>query len=453
MPVFNCSAPGNCFTGYERLRRGILSGLAHGKSFAILGGRRCGKTSLLLQLEKDLQNEPAGPFNLQPRFLDIQALGQVTPARLFKAVFKRIAPGVKTLPNYEPGDEYEDFLEQLDEIQPQLKKEHGNDWLVVLLVDELDAAISSLPNDQFFQNLRNLLMVSRYNRHFRLVATGVREMGRLISSGSSPLNNLSHQYLRPLEKSERNELVRKGFPDGLPDPLKEKLEDLCGGHPYVWQGLLEKLETTEEPAPAGLSTATVERAGQEFLREHKDFRRWLDGFTACEREVYRLLARAPSGQLRLHDLQRGLSHEVRADLEEALTTLGFHCLIDDSNPDQPTVSGNLFRNWFLQQTHTEARSATSPQSPGAPTRRQLVDELLGTPSEAPHHPLDEVSLPELKPHDVLQERYEVRRLLGRGGNGAVFAVTCDGNGFRVKLIMSDQVLNNINRAISRELPV
>lgn len=285
MPVFNCSAPGNCFTGYERLRRSILSGLAHGKSYAILGGRRCGKSSLLLQLEKDLQGEPRGAFNLQPRFLDIQALGQVTPERLFKAMLKRIAPGLETPPSLEPGNEYEAFLEQLDEIQPQLRKEHGNDWLMILLVDELDAAIASLPNDQFFQNLRNLLMVSRYNRHFRLVASGVREMGRLISSGSSPLNNLSHQYLRPLEKSERNELVRKGFPGGLPDPLMEKLEDLCGGHPYVWQGLLEKLESAWEVSPNECSPATVERAGHEFLREHKDFRRWLDGFTAGEREV------------------------------------------------------------------------------------------------------------------------------------------------------------------------
>ena len=395
------------------MRRGIMTGLAHGKSFAILGGRRCGKTSLLLQLEKDLRGEHGGSFNFQPRFLDIQALGRVTPEKLFKAIFKLIAPGVRIQPPYAPGEEYDCFLAQLDETQEELRRRHGSDWLLVLLVDELDSAIASLPDDHFFQNLRNLLMVSSYHRHFRLVATGVKEMGRLISSGSSPLNNLSHIYLRPLEKQERMDLVRKGYPDGLPEPVVFQLESLCGGHPYLWQGLLEKLEEIGD-----LSCAPVDLAAQHFLREHKDFRRWLDGFSATEKEVYRTLALSPASAASIQSLQQQLPAAMTIDVEDSITPLGFHCLIDESNPDLPVVSGNLFRNWFLQQTGATA----SPRAPApTPTRRMLLDELFSTPAEPSTSHFLTQSILDLQPGDLLQERYEIRRLLGQGGNGLVFA--------------------------------
>jgi len=52
---YDCSNPGNRFTGYEAARSRIEKGIKNGSSYAILGGGRCGKTSLLLRLEKDLQ--------------------------------------------------------------------------------------------------------------------------------------------------------------------------------------------------------------------------------------------------------------------------------------------------------------------------------------------------------------------------------------------------------------
>ena len=52
---------------------------------------------------------------------------------------------------------------------PFLKEVYGPRWLVLLLIDELDAAVDKLRDDQFFQNLRNLLMEG-YPARFRLVA-------------------------------------------------------------------------------------------------------------------------------------------------------------------------------------------------------------------------------------------------------------------------------------------
>src|SRR5215468_2129037 len=40
--------------------------------YAITGGRRCGKTSLLLQIAKDLEAQTGGTLQFLPRFLDLQ---------------------------------------------------------------------------------------------------------------------------------------------------------------------------------------------------------------------------------------------------------------------------------------------------------------------------------------------------------------------------------------------
>ena len=59
---YNCTAPGSLFVGYEQERGQIMQGFRDGNSYAILGGRRCGKTSLLLQLVRDLQSNGLQPF-------------------------------------------------------------------------------------------------------------------------------------------------------------------------------------------------------------------------------------------------------------------------------------------------------------------------------------------------------------------------------------------------------
>lgn len=68
---YNCTEPGHLFVGYEEVRRQLMQGFRNGYSYALLGGRRCGKTSLLLQLVQDLQVNGLRPFQPLPRFLDI----------------------------------------------------------------------------------------------------------------------------------------------------------------------------------------------------------------------------------------------------------------------------------------------------------------------------------------------------------------------------------------------
>jgi hypothetical protein len=99
---YNSTIPGTLFVGYERLRSQLLNGFRNGNSFAVLGGRRCGKTSLLMQIEQDLQAHDLTPFRPLPRFLDMTELGRVTPSLLFEAIYRLVIQEVEASP-WMPG--------------------------------------------------------------------------------------------------------------------------------------------------------------------------------------------------------------------------------------------------------------------------------------------------------------------------------------------------------------
>jgi len=340
---YNPAKPGNLFVGYERLRQQLLNGFLNGNSFALLGGRRIGKTSLLIQIGKDLQAEGLAPFTPLPRFLNIQELGRLTPALLFERIYSLVVEEIeaKSWTGGESERAYQDFLEHLDATKPILDKQYGSDWLVILLVDELDAASSSLPDDEFFQNLRNFLMVSRFHRHFRLVASGAKDMNNLIHSGS-PLNNLRNKHLGILTGKQMRQLIAFGFPGGLEPEVEFCLFQHTGGHPYLLQALLERLLSEETE----LDRKAVRSAARNFIREDHSFQYWMDAFGPAEHAVYQLLSEAPEGTLHVRELRHGMGASLAYKIDEALTVLSYHGVIDDSDPDEAQIAGTMFRDWY-----------------------------------------------------------------------------------------------------------
>jgi predicted nucleotide-binding protein len=346
---YNCSLEGNLFVGYSEPLRQTILGLENGKSYAVLGGRRCGKSSLLLEVAKKLLEtapsatrvSPSRSIRLLPRTLNIHAVVPRTPADFFGAIYRVVTDGLTVQPW--SGSRYQDFLTRLDEIAPVIKQAHGPEWAIVLLIDELDAAVATLPDSECFQNLRNLLMASEYSRHFRMVASGITSLSSLILDRSSPLNNLDPFYLGILGVEEAHELMRAGFPLGLPVGVEDRLFELTGRHPYIIQGLLEYGGTTD---PSAESLAISARR---FVRDRAGtFTGWLGQFGEAGRVVYRELTKSAISAKELRSkLPRALS------VQDGLLALSYHGVIDESDLDQPKISGTIFRDWFLENHNIE----------------------------------------------------------------------------------------------------
>jgi hypothetical protein len=361
---FNCTSPGNLFTGYEELIEEMLRGFRNGHSFALLGGRRCGKTSFLKQIQSTLKTQGLSPLTPLPVYLDMQGIGNITPATLFENMYRLIAGNdCSASMQWPEGREYEMFLRLLDDVRLKLDASHSADWVIILLVDELDSALEHLVNDQFFQNMRNLLMVSRYCTRFRMVATGVKEMASLISSGSSPLNNLRTKYLRVLNESEALELVRKCFPDDVTPEWQRELFRLTGRHPYLIQGLLEKIASA---TAMGTDITLLSRNAGEFMREHKDFVRWLDAFGSAEHAIYKCLAKGSETGEAISSIRKKLGASYVSQIDDACTVLSCHGVIDDSDSDMLRISSAMFRDWYLRNIPVSDSSSMRLQNNPVP---------------------------------------------------------------------------------------
>ncbi|MCP4109877.1 MAG: hypothetical protein GY749_30885 [Desulfobacteraceae bacterium] len=342
---FNCTKPGNLFVGYSALRQEILEGLYNGHSFAVLGGRRIGKTSFLMQIKDDLIKEDIVHFHPLPRYFDLREVGNATPDILFEKIYNLVIQEIEAPPweNGAPSKEYENFKKHLDNINPILNQKYGADWLIILLVDEMDTIGRSLPDDQFFFYLRNFLMQSQFHRHFRIVATGMKELERLIDD-SSPLNFFRNFYLGILKDEDARKLLSFGFTDKHDTDF---LFELTGKHPFLLQGILEKLWTDKTE----WNKENIIRTGRNFLKEHSDFQRWMDAFSTLERTVYRCLAESLAGSMHVHDIAEKID---AGEIEDALIVLSYHGVIDDSDQNRPAISGTLFRDWFINHIKAES---------------------------------------------------------------------------------------------------
>ncbi|HEV3316335.1 MAG TPA: nucleotide-binding protein [Candidatus Angelobacter sp.] len=295
---------------------------------------------MLIQLAKDLIQPRLDFGRFLPRILDMQAIVPRSAADFFRAVYslvvQDISDGSVEIHNYQ------DFLASLDKAKTLIERVHGPKWLVILLIDELDSAIATLPDSECLQNLRNLLMNSRFSFHFRVVATGVSSLAEMVNDQSSPLNNLDPVYLQILPQTQVHQLILKGFPNGLPTTTEELLLEQSGRHPYILQGLLERLYEDGEILEPALRTAA-----RRFVRERAGtFRRWLVDFRNSGCAVYQALAGSPMGCLNRRKLRAALSSTISID--DATTILSYHGVIDDADSESPRVSGTMFRDWFSE---------------------------------------------------------------------------------------------------------
>jgi predicted nucleotide-binding protein len=328
---YNCSSPGVLFTGYASTRRRMMQGLRNGNSYALLGGRRCGKTSFLLEMEKDLNRDPGNGCRLLPRMLDMQAVAPRTPGDFFTAIYSLATIDCEVPAPAITG--YQSFLSAMDGAKPIIERKHGAHWVLVLLIDELEAAMERLPDSECLENLRNLLTISRYKRYFRAIVTGIFSPVELAAKGS-PLNNLNPEYLAILAPAEAASLIDAGFPEGMPEDLQSAVFEISGRHPYILQGILGYLWDC-----GSVSETNLTAASRRFVRDREGtFRRWLETFRPEGCLLYRRLLEA--------------RHEGEPE-GTALAILSYHCVIDESEPGRVSIGSTIFRDWFRLNYRSE----------------------------------------------------------------------------------------------------
>ena len=231
-----------------------------------------------------------------------------------------------------------------------LTDRHGSEWTAAILIDEIDTVAERLKEngygDVFFGNLRHLVMEHEMRGGFRLVVTGVNDPEGVINKGS-PFNMLATVQLGILSAENVDTLIEVGFRDGMPRGAKERLVELTGRHPYLLQGVLQKLWC---PGGRNLDGEVLQGAANSFQQEHNDFARWLDVFDSVTRRIYAYLSAQAERGMSAAELSikfsessgRGVS---RGEVNDALTVLVTHGVIEQVGASY-RICGTMFRDWF-----------------------------------------------------------------------------------------------------------
>jgi len=136
-----------------------------------------------------------------------------------------------------------------------------------------------------------------------------------------------------------------GFTSGLSVDTETILFSSTGRHPYILQGILEYLWDSG----SDVNESTIKSASRRFARDRAStFRRWIHDFRREGCAVYETLSHEP---IPIQQLRARISKEISVD--EGLTILSYHGVIDESEPDVPRVGGTIFRDWFRENYKLE----------------------------------------------------------------------------------------------------
>ena len=344
--------PGHHYVG--DLDQRVIEGMTErGEHFGIIGGRRCGKTSILTVLKHRLPKEsPARAVVPVP--ISVAALDRVSPGVLFREILTAMTTeltGYQWSGFAREEEPYAAFRTVLKErVGNDLTERHGSGWMAAILIDEIDTVAERLKEngygDVFFGNLRHLVMEHEMRGGFRLVVTGVNDPEGVINRGS-PFNMLATVHLGILSAENVDTLIEVGFRDGIPSSAKERLVELTGRHPYLLQGVLQRLWRS---GSRNLDGEVLQRAVDSFQQEHNDFAGWLNVFDSAARRIYAYLSAQAERAVSDAELSTRLSESSgrgvnRGKVNDALTVLVTHGVIEQVGTSY-RISGTMFRDWF-----------------------------------------------------------------------------------------------------------
>ncbi len=232
--------------GRSKLTNELLNGLPGIPpiSYAITGGRRIGKSTVLRLVEHDLRSSAeqwaAQDVIVAPIYVDGLALARpVDAGRLWGQLFAEI------LAAQVPGSSaahaapllFEDFVTRTRELLAASQKATR----VIVLFDEIEPVLAEEWSDGYFSNWRALLSNSPgLSSHLSAVFCGAQELVRLRQDVGSPLMDILE--LRSLGNLARDDAIRlMKEPVGIDwdQAFCDYIYAQSGGHPMLLQYLMQ----------------------------------------------------------------------------------------------------------------------------------------------------------------------------------------------------------------------
>lgn len=352
-------------------------------SWAVIGGRRFGKSSVLKAVESRLMEQLAdcgqGDRHIFPLIVDLKGSETDTEqnvyARLIRLLYRALRHnGVlaidlsrtdldkvrssETLSFYQFENALEDLADYFER--------HWGPLRLALLLDEVEATTRFPWSETLFNQLRALIYDGPLADAVKLVLTGSARVIQVHQEGSPLLNAVKIVHLESFSDADVQDLIARG--GEIPDEASEALQAQSGGHPFIAQCLLHHLWDQDN----GLAQATLVKVEQivHQMRHRRaaDLRGWWEAIGDSGQRAYALLADSKDWLD-----ERALLAQVRGTtqpLDQGLAALCYHGLaVCDESRQRYRAVGALFRDWFLQNVAWKAEKTVEE------SRTELKREL------------------------------------------------------------------------------
>lgn len=330
-------------------------------SWAVIGGRRFGKSSLLKAVETQLlvhlSTRQQGDRHIVPIVVDLKRCGVQSEEHIYACILRELNRALRrrrlpsmdlsqlVLPeqNHAKAVSFADFEDTFEELASCVE-EYLGPLRIVLLLDEVEAVVHYPWSDTLFNQLRALIYDGFLANTVKLILTG--SAGFIKTQEGSPLwNAIKICYLETLSPNSLTELFTLG--GNIPGDSAAIIREQSGGHPFVAQYLLHHLWHEKD----ALAQATIAQVQQVALQMHQDrfddFQGWWEAIGEEGQRIYALLA-AASGELEERLLLTQFTDRTMA-LDRPLRSLRYHGLVTRSNDLQRyRIAGTLFRDWCLR---------------------------------------------------------------------------------------------------------
>lgn len=322
--------------------------------------RRMGKTSLLREMERRVQQDEATPF--LPLYWGCE--GATDEATLRESLLAALDESAHTFPE-QPSWEKFSTPEILRKVQQAVR---ARKHTLLLLCDETEALLNVAKNDpHLLARLRRVLQ----NEHVRCILAATRRLAQLETfdeAGTSPFLHgfVPPLYLAPWTEAEASYFLAQA---GFAAEAQRELYAKSGGHPFVLQLLAKR---------------TLELGALAAAYEHLQNEATLHSFFAVDWNTLQ-----PAEQRLLLQCATGAACDTAStDSRVALQTLAALGLLT-TRVGQWHVRLPLFQTWLVQ-TQSPAKFQSTVLLPGS----LQIGERVGA--------------------------YEIVREIGRGGMGVVY---------------------------------
>lgn len=332
-----------------------------GDSYALVAGRRCGKSSTLHAISYQLNQQSIqnlANWSTIAIYMDLKGAKFKSPENIYAFILSKILLRIQEFNktttlgitcneleaywfvNIISKDEisFTDFVRSLDYIKEKVVAPKSVRY--IFLFDEIDALLSYEWISGLFDQLRALIYSEEIHLHVRYIFAGSRRLFDQVNDTGSPLCNvLKVEFLEVFTDDGFSQLCKQF--EGLSDEMIRYIKKISGAHPYLAQFLLYHL--WKEDRSHELEPSHIDVIAQQFVHERSfDLREWgrnigVEGLLAYEELL--------SGDWILET--EIINKDKKLDLKAGLDSLCYHGVaIHDKSWLHYKKAGEIFSYWY-----------------------------------------------------------------------------------------------------------